>query len=697
MKTWTRANDDHNGSPLAELSTQSQVVAEGLGGVFPQAAQPPVPAAPAPPPTAADTQEQLKDEVQAAFQATPPPPAVTAGGQEAFGEPEGGQGVVTEKYQPTPEDIADKARRAAIVADLPPIAPAQPRPEGLDEQLMQPKTPEQARLWYLESKLHPVCDHFGHNEAGNADRFAVFYSDRLKYCHEAKGWYIWKARRWEPDHTGHVYTMAKRLLMKLAGAIKKLDTVMVPGEGNTKPKCLVAESALISELHGGRLVEVDPNQEELTEKLVKMAKFFSNEQCKRGLTNMVTLAQDEMAISAADFDPEIWAFNVWNGTIDLKVDRGAGEIYPHAPEMLITKLADVTFTKAGESIEVENPAMKMPPIPGSPPPPPTITEVIPPASFPAWDTFVQQSCAGNLVTEHGTYPKGPALERFIQKLAGLSMTGWTREKCMALAHGSTDTGKSTLIEGIMGVMGDYAAHAPFDAFIQKRDGGGATPDIAKLIGKRMVVCEEVDIAKKLSAGTIKGLVSGGGMMTARGLYEKPITFVPQCKLWLVCNHRPRIDATDSAMWSRIHVIPLDNHVPKHLQDKTLREQFKTPEAKARILAWLIEGIMLYQQEGLCPPACVTAAQEEYIESQDLLSDFLNDCCTVAENAVCEFRALYNAYAEWCRDNHEERPIGSKRFAQELNSRGMRAYRTRTFRGRQGVSLLPRSGRGGANV
>lgn len=509
-----------------------------------------------------------------------------------------------------------------------------------------PLTPFQEQARRVEALLGPLTDTFGVSEEGNAQRFAVYHENRVLYCHEQKSWYIWQKTRWEVDKTNHVLTLASNMLRSLSAAIKKLPSKQVEVGG----KKVVAVAGAIPQ-------GADPV--ELGKQVMKRALFFAQQQNKRGLTNMVALAEDHMAVSASDFDSEIWAFNTTSGTIDLKADRGAGSLHPHELAMLLTKISDVRH--CAES------------------------------SFPAWDRFVSETCAGNLETENGPVVKGPELERFLQKAVGMSMTGDVRAKAMFLCYGGTNTGKSTFIEAIQGIMGDYGAHAAFETFVQKRDAGGATPGLAKLAGRRFAVCEEVDVGRKLAAGLIKGLVSGGSNLSARDLYQSTVTFKPQVKLWLVCNHRPQIDASDSAMWSRIHVIPLDNHVPEERQDKTLRDKFSTPEAKARILAWAIEGAILWQTEGLNPPACVVASQEEYRASQDYLAEFLDEKCIVNEAETCEFRELYNAYTGWCEDTHEKHPLGSKRFSQELTVRGMGRFRTSGARCIRGVSVRPVGG------
>ena len=76
--------------------------------------------------------------------------------------------------------------------------------------------------------------------------------------------------------------------------------------------------------------------------------------------------------------------------------------------------------------------------------------------------------------------------------------------------------------------------------------------------------------------------------------------------------------------------PNERRADKHLLDKLKTEA-------PGILAWIIRGCLKYQQMGLCPPEKVRAATEEYRRSEDLLADFLEECCHT-EDAAAEVQA-----------------------------------------------------------
>ena len=105
------------------------------------------------------------------------------------------------------------------------------------------------------------------------------------------------------------------------------------------------------------------------------------------------------------------------------------------------------------------------------------------------------------------------------------------------AHGPTATGKSSKLEAIRGVLGDYAATADFETFLKRHGDAGIRNDVARLAGARLVISVEVDDGKALAEGLLK-LLTGGDTVAARFLYRETFEFRPVFKLWLAANERP---------------------------------------------------------------------------------------------------------------------------------------------------------------
>ena len=142
--------------------------------------------------------------------------------------------------------------------------------------------------------------------------------------------------------------------------------------------------------------------------------------------------------------------------------------------------------------------------------------------------------------------------------------------------------------------------------------------------------------------------------------------MPQFKLWLAANNRPRITGTDGAIWRRILQIPFNVQIPENERDPKLKAILcDTKKTGPAILAWLVRGCLAWQREGLNPPMAVLQTTEEYKAEMDPLVEFIEDCCIISARAQAKNPDLWEAYTTWCKNNGEKYPLGRKKFAQAL--------------------------------
>src|SRR5262249_17900430 len=161
-----------------------------------------------------------------------------------------------------------------------------------------------------------------------------------------------------------------------------------------------------------------------------------------------------------------------------------------------------------------------------------------------------------------------------------------------------------------------AATTDFESFLKKRGEGGVRNDIARLPGVRMAIGVEVDEGKRLAEGLIKQL-TGGDTISTRFLYQEFFEFRPQFKLWLPPNDRPRVSAADSGIWRRIVQVPFTEAIPESERDPEVKRRLQhDPEVQAAILAWAVEGALVWQQDGLLIPERVRSYTDEYRAEND---------------------------------------------------------------------------------
>lgn len=352
---------------------------------------------------------------------------------------------------------------------------------------------------------------------------------------------------------------------------------------------------------------------------------------------MVDLAKSEpgVAISYTALDQQPRKLTVQNGTLDL----WTGQIGPFNRADLLTKLTDIPF-------DIEAPC-------------------------PTWERTLEVIFGGDL-----------ELIRYVQRAIGYSLTGDTSEQCLHLCHGTGSNGKSTLLDVLAELSGEYGQQADFQTFLDRRHDSGPRNDVARLAGSRLVRSSEVGDHKRLNEGLIKSL-TGGDIITARFLYSEDFEFKPQFKLWLAANHKPVIRGTDYAIWRRIRLIPFEVTITADQADRDLPKKLRAE--LPGILAWAVAGCLMWQRDGLQPPERVLAATADYKSESDIIAAFIDENCEVDPNYQEPSGKLYTAYKRWCDENGEY-AMTNTRFGRELTDRGYQVSRTMTGKVRKGLRL-----------
>jgi putative DNA primase/helicase len=319
------------------------------------------------------------------------------------------------------------------------------------------------------------------------------------------------------------------------------------------------------------------------------------------LRAMLAQAQPELTVPSDAFDTNPMLFNVLNGTIDLR----SGALLPHDSKQLITKLSPIRYD--------------------------------PGAKAPLWRAFLDRIFAGN-----------PETIAFFQRALGYSLTGDTSEQVFFVAHGNGQNGKSVAFSAVERVLGDYAFDADFSTFVPRKSAGPRN-DIAAMVGARFVAAIESEAGERLDESVVKRF-TGGDTITARFMYKEFFTFTPQAKIWLVSNFKPVIRGTDFAMWRRLRLVPFAVTIPEEERDPGL---LRALEAELPgILAWMVEGALAWQGEGLGTAPEVRDATEGYRAESDLIARFLHERCVKAPAVEAAPTELYAAYGEWCQGSGE---------------------------------------------
>lgn len=350
----------------------------------------------------------------------------------------------------------------------------------------------------------------------------------------------------------------------------------------------------------------------------KVFNFGLKAQSAAGINNLLTLAATEPGIpiltDQMDTDPMV--LNVANGTIDL----ATGELRPHRRRDLITELAPVAYN--------------------------------PDAVSPLWMQFLDE-----------LFLNDQDLIGFVRRYAGYSLTGDVSEQVLAFCWGTGANGKSTMLNALRHVVGDYGMQLD-PAILTVSTHEQHPTGLSDLRGARLVSTIETEQGRRVNEPLVKQL-TGGDPIRARRMHRDFFEFQPSHKLWFAGNHLPRIDGTDAGIWRRLALIPFQASFIDR-PDKTLPGRLAA-EAPG-ILAWAVQGCLEWQRDGLQVPEAVTTATNEYRTTQDHVGRFLADACVEAPSAYVPAKELRSAYEDWCSEQGE-RPWTAQALGRELNGRG----------------------------
>ena len=327
----------------------------------------------------------------------------------------------------------------------------------------------------------------------------------------------------------------------------------------------------------------------------------------RGRQALLRDVKDDTEICNESLDTEDYRINVQNGVLDLSGDEPV--LLPHSPKQLISKICNAEYD--------------------------------PDADGSKWEKFIDTVMIGD---------KEKA--KYLQKIAGMMLTGDTTEEKMFILYGSsTRNGKSTFCEALRYMLGDYGLAVRPETLAQKNnvDSRQASGDIARMAGVRYCCVSEPKKRMVFDVALIKNLTGGDGI-TARHLNAREFTFRPKMTMVVNTNHLPIIPDMTLFTSNRVQVLTFDKHFKEEEQDGELKNRLRKPENLSGILNWCVRGWFLYKEEGLNPPQAVLDATREYRNDSDKYGMFIGECLTRVDGAWMPGKQVYKLYTDWCAEN-----------------------------------------------
>ena len=386
----------------------------------------------------------------------------------------------------------------------------------------------------------------------------------------------------------------------------------VDNRGRVAERCV----KFIHQMYRGLRVIDDRQLQAAFEKHLIKSESFRRIQALEGLLKI----SEEIKVEDFELDTNNYFFNVDKYTLNLKTMRVMEPNQKH----LITKKSNFIFEKG--------------------------------ADCPTWKMFLLQ-----------IFNKDLNLIKFIQKAMGYALSGDVSEQCLFILWGTGANGKSTFLNVLQHLFGDYACSTMIETFMKKNS--EQSNDLARLKGARLVTTSEIEQGRQISESLIKS-VTGEDSLTARFLYGEYFSFKPTFKIFMATNHKPKIRGADNGIWRRIKMIPFNVTIPPEQRDKNLTE--KLIAENSGILNWLLRGYAMWQKEGLEEPKAIREANAEYRMDMDSVGTFVTDCLEL--DASLQWRLptnmLYQTYIKWCSRNNE-RVMSQKWLGMRMSEKGFK--------------------------
>jgi len=369
----------------------------------------------------------------------------------------------------------------------------------------------------------------------------------------------------------------------------------------------------------------------LIKELNKRANLLRSNRRRRNALEFAHSSEDGLATRGDDTDRKPWLFPCANGVINLKT----GELEPGKQKDMLLKASPVAW----EGID---------------------------APCPTWEKTLME-----------IFSDREQLVECFQRICGYAMVGEIVQSVFVVMTGKGRNGKSLIVETINKLMGPMAGAIRSEMLLDQwrtPSSSGPSPDIMGLQGLRMAFGSETDDGCKISPSRVKWL-TGKDTIRGRNPHDKfEQEFLPSHLLFLLTNHKPHAPAEDFAFWERMLLIPFDlsfvDREPTAPDERRADPLLgnKLEEELPGILVWMVKGCLIWQQQGIDPPAIVKSAVAEYQREEDVLSDFIDECCITGPEYSVGATAVYSAFQKWWETNVSKNAPKQKRFGTWFSKR-----------------------------
>ena len=422
----------------------------------------------------------------------------------------------------------------------------------------------------MEINKPKPAEEYGYHDEGNAQHFLDIYGSNFKYVVERKSWVIWSNGRWYQDiDYANVRKAFRRVRLSQEQRSKFLWTLVPPGAKSSDPARRQAVACGDWARKSGELSRIRSSLD---------------------TTHHFEADGEPVSMRHHDFDSKPNLLGCINGVIELDADPRLRE---HRRDDYVTYNTNVEYVP-WNSQEMHDGGLY--------------------EQFRLWDEYLE------------LFLPDPKLRRFVQKVMGHCLIGGNPEKLLIFIYGKRNTGKTTLLGGLKGALGDYYEDVNRQIFTYKT----FNPSLVGAVPRRIVGMNEIE-GGALEAETIKMITGNSDVNIEIKNSNENFIGRPMFTPIVTCNNEPQIRNPDEALAKRVMVLPFDTQVADG-QVKYDRQIEIEKYSGVAVLSWLVEGWRMYKQEGLSRkswPAEVRRVSGEVIGSFSPTQQFIAECLEFA--------------------------------------------------------------------
>lgn len=469
----------------------------------------------------------------------------------------------------------------------------------------------------IDSKFIGQC--LFSNSIGDGRLYAALFRDQFLFVKNTQEWMEWTGHIWQRDKMNRSLAAVEKIAETYLDEYKKISGQITDltksGDEKDEVKKLTKKQ----------------------DKILERVRQLRGDNRRTACLKFAHTIENPIAITGEEFDNKPMLFPCANGVIDLET----GKFKAGRPGDYLSLGSPVEWTG------IDSPA-------------------------PLWEKSLCE------IFNCDRPDDDQSIIEYTQRLFGYAMTGEVIEKVFPVLYGKTGwNGRSLIVERISYVLGSLAGSIPSEMLLSQKfskSSSGPSPDIMSLKGIRMAFASEIDEGQRFSAAKIKWL-TGKDELTGRSPHDKyPTRFNPTHKLFVMTNSQPTAPPDDKAFWERLHLIPFTisfvNRDPQESYERraNLNLDKELEKESSGILAWLVRGCLNWQRDGLKPPAAVTEATERYRQDEDMLADWIHECCLREPGAKDKAAKLYASFVAWYHANIGKNEPSGTWFGKQLSKK-----------------------------